>query len=73
MISEPGEVVYSPPEGYDDRSDHWANLIAAVRDNKTIVENATYGLKAAGPSLAANESYFNKRIVKWDPAKMVYS
>jgi hypothetical protein len=37
------------------------------------VENATYGLKAAGPSLAANESYFNKRIVKWDPAKMVYS
>ena len=73
MLSEPGEVVYSPPEGYDERNDHWANLIAAVRDNKTIVENATYGLKAAGPSLAANESYFNKRIVKWDPMKMVYS
>jgi len=73
MISEPGEVVYSPPEGYDERNDHWANLIASLRDNKTIVENATYGLRAAGPSLAANESYFNKRIVKWDPAKMEYS
>lgn len=73
LISEPGEVVYSPPEGYDDRNDHWANLIAAVRENKPIVEDATYGLRAAGPSLAANESYFNKRIVKWDPMKMAYS
>ena len=67
------EVVFNPPEGYDDRDDHWANLIAAVRDNKQIVENATYGLRAAGPSLAANESYFKKRIVTWDPEKMVYS
>jgi predicted dehydrogenase len=73
MLNVPGEVVYSPPEGYDERNDHWANLIAAVRDNKPIIENATYGLKAAGPSLAANESYFNNRIVMWDPMKMEYS
>jgi predicted dehydrogenase len=72
-ISEPGEMVYSPPEGYDDRDDHWANLIAAVRSGKTIVENATYGLKAVGPSLAANESYFNNRIVTWDHQKMKYN
>ncbi len=72
-INEPSEITYSPPEGYDDRDDHWANLIAAVRDGKTIVENATYGLKAAGPSLAANESHFNDRIVTWDHKKLSYT
>jgi predicted dehydrogenase len=72
-INEPSEIVYSPPDGYDDRDDHWANLIAAVRDGKTIVEDATYGLKAAGPSLAANESHFNNRIVRWDHQRLQYT
>lgn len=72
LVNGPSEITYEPPEGYDDRNDHWANLIAAVRDGKTIVENATYGLRAAGPSLAANESYFNKKIVKWDTKQMKF-
>jgi len=72
-INEPRDIVYTPPEEYDDRDDHWANLIAAVRDGKTIVEDATYGLKAAGPSLAANESYFGDRIVTWDPRRLEYT
>jgi predicted dehydrogenase len=72
-IKEPSELVYAAPEGYDDRADHWANLIAAVRDGKPIVEDATYGLRAAGPSLAANESYFTSRIVTWDPRKLAYT
>ena len=71
-LNEPGEVVYAPPAGYDDRDDHWANLIAAVRNGKPIVEDATYGLKAAGPSLAANASYFTNRVVTWDPQKLEY-
>ncbi len=71
-VNEPREVVYSPPEGYDDRDDHWANLIAAMRDGKPIVQDATYGLKAAGPSLAANESHFKNRIVTWDHQRMRY-
>jgi predicted dehydrogenase len=72
-VTEPREMVYSAPEGYDDRDDHWANLIAAVRDGKPIVEDATYGLKAAGPSLAANESYFTNRVVGWDHQKLAYT
>jgi hypothetical protein len=71
-INEPSEIVYTAPERYDDRDDHWANLIAAVRDGKPIVEDATYGLKAAGPSLAANESYFNNRVVTWDHQNLEY-
>lgn len=72
-INEPSELMYSPPDDYDDRDDHWANLIAAVRDGKPIVENATYGLKAAGPSLAANESHFTNRIVSWNNQTLRYS
>jgi predicted dehydrogenase len=72
-VNEPSEMVYEAPQGYDDRDDHWANLIAAVRDGKAIVEDATYGLKAAGPSLAANESHFTNRVVTWDPQTMEYA
>lgn len=71
-INEPDEIVYRAPERYDDRADHWANLIAAVRNGKPIVENATYGLRAAGPSLAANASYFSKRIVTWNNQTLQY-
>ncbi len=72
-VNEPSEIVYRPPDGYDDRDDHWANLIASVRDGKPIVENATYGLRAAGPSLAANESHFKRRVIGWDPQKLAYT
>ena len=72
-IVEPGEIVFAPPERYDDRDDHWANLIAAMRDGGPIVEDATYGLRAAGPSLAANESYFTNRVVTWDPQRLQYA
>jgi predicted dehydrogenase len=69
-LQEPGEVTYQAPEGYDDRYDHWVNLIAAIRDGSKIVEDASYGLRAAAPSLAANISYFEDKIVHWDPDKM---
>ncbi len=69
-LQEPGEVTYQAPEGYDDRYDHWINLIAAIRDGSKIVEDASYGLRAAAPSLAANISYFEDKIVHWDPDKM---
>ena len=57
----------------ENSADHWANLIAAVREGKPIVENATYGLRAAGPSLAANASHFGKKIVNWDSQRMEFS
>ena len=69
-LQEPGEVTYQAPEGYDDRYGHWVNLIAAIRDGSKIVEDASYGLRAAAPSLAANISYFEDKIVHWDPDKM---
>ena len=68
-IIEPS-VEFKAPEGYDSRVDHWANFVAGIRDGVKIVEDGTFGLRAAAPALAANESYFDKKIVKWDPVKM---
>jgi len=70
QIQEPSNTEYNAPEGYDDRFDHWVNLVSAIKNGKKIVEDASYGLRAAAPSLAANISYFEDKIVKWDPDQM---
>ncbi|MEM9325094.1 MAG: Gfo/Idh/MocA family oxidoreductase [Bacteroidota bacterium] len=69
-MAEPGEQLYRTPEGYSDHLDHWTNFAAAVTDGKQIVEDASFGLRAAGPALATNVSYFGNRIVQWDPGKL---
>lgn len=68
-IIEPG-IEFKAPEGYDARVDHWMNLVASLREGTKIIEDGTYGLRAAAPALAANLSYFNKKIIHWDPVNM---
>lgn len=70
QIHEPSNTEYQAPQGYDDRYDHWVNLIAAVREGSSIKEDSEFGLRAAAPSLAANISHFEDKIVKWDPDKI---
>jgi hypothetical protein len=38
-----------------------------------LVEDALFSMRAAGPALASNKSYFEKKIIHWDPenAKVV--
>ena len=72
-IEEPGEQIYRTPEGYSDHLDHWTNFFESIRSGKKVVEDASFGLRAAGPSLATNVSLFEKRIVNWDPENMVLS
>lgn len=64
------DMVYKTPAGYDDRRDHWANFIGAMREGIPVNQNSTYGLRAAAPSICANISYFENKVVKWDPVKM---
>ncbi len=61
---------YLPPQGYSDHRDHHRNFLAAVRSRRPIVEDAVFGLRAAGPALLSNISYFERRICKWDPETM---
>jgi predicted dehydrogenase len=69
-MTESGEERWLPPRGYSDLADHYANFFAAVRSRKPVVEDATFGLRAAGPAVVSNTSYFERRIVRWDPAAM---
>ena len=67
---ESSETVYAPPPGYDAHREHHKNFYAAVRSRKPSIEGATFGFRAAGPALLSNTSYFERRIVEWDPERM---
>ncbi|HLU90624.1 MAG TPA: Gfo/Idh/MocA family oxidoreductase [Cyclobacteriaceae bacterium] len=67
----PKELEYKVPPNYKgDRYEHFVNFFDSVRHGKPVVEDATFGLRACGPTEAGNISYFEKRIVGWDPEKM---
>jgi len=64
------DIDFTAPAGYSDHLDHFTNFFDAVRTGKPVVEDATFGLRAAAPSLACNDSYFQKKIISWDPLNM---
>jgi predicted dehydrogenase len=64
------DVIFKAPDGYSDHLDHFTNFFDAIRTNKPVVEDATFGFRAAAPALSCNESYFQKKIIKWDPLNM---
>ncbi len=67
----PREFVYQVEEGYRGALyDHHANFYNAIRNGGSVVEDAEFGLRAAAPALACNDSYFNNKYVNWDPKKM---
>jgi predicted dehydrogenase len=71
-VIEP-EMEFKAPEGYDTNMDHHLNFYAGIREGKPIREDALFGMRAAGPALATNKSYFEKKIINWDPenAKLI--
>ncbi|HEY7912755.1 MAG TPA: Gfo/Idh/MocA family oxidoreductase [Blastocatellia bacterium] len=69
-IAETTEHTYSAPRDYSDTFDHFSNFFEACRTGKPVIEDATFGFRAAGPALLSNTSYFEGRAVKWDPEAM---
>jgi hypothetical protein len=65
--SESSEAWYAAEEGYSDHRAHHANFIAAIRGAATLVEDPTFGLRAAAPALDSNLSSSEHRPVEWDP------
>ena len=69
-VSETSDEVYSAPSGYSDQYDHFVTFFNAVRSRVPVVENATFGFRAAAPALLTNDSYFERAAINWDPEAM---
>jgi len=61
---------YRPPREYNDTEHHFRNFFASIRSKAPMVEDAVFGLRAAGPAVVCNLSYFEKRAYAWDPETM---
>ena len=64
--AKPGPY-YKAPEGYSANTDHHINFYKGIREKAVIKEDALFGMRAAGPALASNESVYKKKIILWDP------
>ena len=70
MLS-PEQQVYQAEKGYKGAHfDHHYNFYNAIRNKKTVVEDPLFGYRAAAPALLCNDSYFNNKIVRWDPKNL---
>jgi hypothetical protein len=69
-LREITEVKYATPPRYDERLDHFKNFFKAMRTREQVLEDATFGFRAAAPALMVNLSYFDNRICEWDPEAM---
>ena len=66
-----GATTWEAPKDYKgSHHDHFYNFFAAIRENGKVIQDPTFGLRAAGAALLANESYYQKKPVKWDPQAM---
>lgn len=66
-----GTTTWKAPRDYKGgHYDHFYNFFQAIRGKGKIVQNPTFGLRAAGAALLANESYFKKKPVGWNPTSM---
>jgi predicted dehydrogenase len=55
---------------FEAQLEHHKNFYRSIREGAPMIEDATFGLRAAGPALLTNESLFQKKIVFWNPDTM---
>ncbi len=68
---QPGtSEVYRAPRNYNDTEQHFQNFFASIQSGAPMVEDAVFGLRAGGPAVVCNLSYFEGRPFKWDPVGM---
>ena len=71
MYVDAGDQVFLAERDYKGAHyDHLSNFINGVRDGRQVAEDAVFGYRAAAPALLCNDSYFEDRIIHWDPGKM---
>jgi len=69
MLASGGETWRAPRE-QDATERHFRNFFASIRDKAPQIEDPTFGLRAAGPAVVSNLSYFEGRAYTWDPVAM---
>jgi predicted dehydrogenase len=70
-MQPPKEAHYAVEEGYKGAHyDHFVNFFNGVRHGKSVIEDAVFGYRAAAPALLCNDSYFDNKIIHWDPVNM---
>jgi len=70
-ILPPREMVYKVEEGYRGaHHDHHGNWLRAIRGGKPVLQDPVFGFRACAPALLCNDSYFENRLINWDPEKM---
>lgn len=66
-----GTTAWEAPRDYKgSHHDHFYNFFSAIRGNGKVIQDPTFGLRAAGAALLANNSYYMKKPVAWDPISM---
>lgn len=61
------DLEFKAPREYSANLDHHVNFYKGIREKAVIVEDALFGMRAAGPALATNKSYYDKAIINWNP------
>jgi predicted dehydrogenase len=69
-IRQGEEDVYQAPRDYSDSVEHFRVFFDAMRSRKPVIEDASFGIRAGGPAVLANHSYWENRPIGWDPERM---
>ncbi|ADB39992.1 Gfo/Idh/MocA family protein [Spirosoma linguale] len=65
------EVRFEAPKNDDAHAKHFGDFFDNVRKgSQGTVEDPVFGFRAAAPVLACNESFFEQKVVHWDPVTM---
>ena len=66
-----GTTTWKAPDDYKGgHYDHFYNFFHSIRNNGRAIQDPTFGLRASGAALLANESYAKKQPVDWNPTTM---
>lgn len=67
----PEKMEYTAQAGYKGAHfDHFYNWATAIRNKGKVVEDPLFAYRAAAPALLCNDSYFNNKIMHWDPQNL---
>lgn len=54
----------------DSHKDHFLNFYQGVRTGSPVVQGPEFAFRACAPCLLCNDSYFDQKIMHWDPVQM---